>query len=583
MVAGLFASCADNSVIDEGQDNGAKKITLSINADLNTGTRVGFTPNGEGLKTSFQEGDFMMVYFRKADHDQSWLNKTVVLYYVPGSANGTKGTFRGSVEELPADLGLLHILMGSTKGGAPYIAAAAGECALINDLSEQEGTLADAALHSVFQADLYTENNLEVDEAKGTATINNVKFTPKTSVVKVKAIFPKGTTVEKGKELTISTTGTYNKVQISGGNAGSGSTPTGAKGTATFKVKAAEVNGNEATAYLTIWPGITTTEFSTVTVASDVNGTPYSDTYAKQHEGKLEAGKLYTIEAVMSKTMQYKTIWVNDDASDNIETVIGTDATSDVSWMSVADGKIKVEANTTGEPRTGKVVTDSYTYTVTQFDAKDFKGTYTFTTKSFAQSGYYKSAADPAAWDVTIGDPRKAVTLTDADGTTKHTNNVGIKGLYFDAVMDACIEIDYENQTAKMGVFFDARPEEAQQITEEGVAKGYYARFVPVLVTRSEYAWEKPWSFTETNLGDPNYTWAWFTISSDLKTIMYYNRSNNNVEFSTVSQYKKSETMNQIAGISVVMTATADGTPTNYANVYQVNAKGKPGTSFVRK
>ena len=63
---------------------------------------------------------------------------------------------------------------------------------------------------------------------------------------------------------------------------------------------------------------------------------------------------------------------------------------------------------------------------------------------------------------------------------------------------------------------------------------------------------------------------------------MYYNRAGNNVEFSTLSQYAN-KTMNQIAGIDVVATATADGTPSGYANVYQVNAKGKPGTSFVRK
>ncbi len=510
MVAGLFASCADNSVIDEGQDNGAKKITLSINADLNTGTRVGFTPNGEGLKTSFQEGDFMMVYFRKAD--QSWLNKTVVLYYVPGSANGTKGTFRGSVEELPADLGLLHILMGSTKGGAPYIAAAAGECALINDLSEQEGTLADAALHSVFQADLYTENNLEVDEAKGTATINNVKFAPKTSVVKVKAIFPEGTTVEKGKELTISTTGTYNKVQISGGNAGSGSTPTGAKGTATFKVKAAEVNGNEATAYLTIWPGITTTEFSTVTVASDVNGTPYSDTYAKQHEGKLEAGKLYNIEAVMSKTMQYKTIWVNDDASDNIETVIGTDATSDVSWMSVADGKIKVEANTTGEPRTGKVVTDSYTYTVTQIDVKDFKGTWSFYSKKFNGSSSVGGSQPANVTSVTIGEPLKAETLADTDGT-EYTNNIGVKGLYFNTTMSGTVKIDYDNHTVKVGLFFDSR--EAQPT---GNSTYPYAVYVPEGARAASWA---NYTFAVLNFSTNNYAWLWFTVSSDYKKLQY--------------------------------------------------------------
>lgn len=71
-------------------------------------------------------------------------------------------------------------------------------------------------------------------------------------------------------------------------------------------------------------------------------------------------------------------------------------------------------------------------------------------------------------------------------------------------------------------------------------------------------------------------------MQADLKTFMYYNRAGNNVEFSTVSQYSDA-TMNQIAGIDIVATATADGIPTGYANVYQVNAKGKPGTSFVRK
>ena len=175
-----------------------------------------------------------------------------------------------------------------------------------------------------------------------------------------------------------------------------------------------------------------------------------------------------------------------------------------------------------------------------------------------------------------------AFTLTDADGETKHTNNVGIKGLYFDAIMDACIEIDYENQKAKMGVFYDARPEEAQKIAAEGDAKGLYARFVPTLVTRTAAAWASPWKFDEVNLGNPNYAWAWFPLQADLKTFMYYNRSGNNVEFSILSQYANT-TMNQIAGIDVVATATADGTPSTYSNVYQVNAKGKPGTSFVRK
>lgn len=574
MVAGLFASCADNNVVDKGQDEGAKKMKLSINANV-AGSRVGFTPNGEGLKGSFQEGDYMMVYFRKADG--GWLNKTCVLNYEPGTA----GKFSAQIAEIPEGTGLLHILIGTTKGGTPYIDAAAGKCALINDLSKQEGTLEDAAMRSVFQADPVTEGNLDVNTEKNTATLSNVTFKPKTSVLKLQLTFPEGVTVAKGTELTVQADATYNKVQISGGNPGGSSTPAGAKGTATFTVKVGEVSGNVATAYMTIWPNVKDEEFSTVKISTEIDSKKYAGEYLKEHAGKLEAGKLYTVATAMAKQKTEKTIWVKDNEADVADAVDGT-VDSEADWLTYAAGKVHAKANETGAPRTGVITVGDVKFTITQVEPKDFKGTYTFTTKVFAQAAAFAAAKDPSSWDVTIGDPRKAVTLTDADGETKHTNNVGIKGLYFDAIMDACIEIDYENQKAKMGVFYDARPDEAQKIEADGSAKGLYARFIPELVTRTAKAWASPWKFDEVNLGEPNYAWAWLPLLADMKTFMYYNRANNNVEFSTVSQYPGAP-MNQIAGIGVVATATADGTPSGYANVYQVNAKGKPGTSFVRK
>lgn len=576
MVAGLFASCTDNTVVDNKQDEGAKKMKLSINASV-AGSRVGFTTNGEGLKGSFQEGDYMMVYFRKADG--VWLNKTCVLNYEPG----TTGKFSAQIAEIPEGTGKLHILIGTTKGGTPYIDAAAGKCALINDLSNQEGTLEDAAMHSVFQADPLTEGNLDVNTEKNTATLSNVTFAPKTSVLKLQLTFPEGTAVAKGTALTVQADATYNKVQISGGNPGGASTPAGAKGKATFTVKVAEVSGNVATAYMTIWPNVSDNEFSTVNISTEIDGKKYAGEYLKDHAGKLEAGKLYTVATTLAKQKTEKTIWVKDNEADVADAVDGT-VDSEADWLTYAAGKVHAKANETGAPRTGVITVGDTKFTITQVEPKDFKGTYTFTTKVFAGAvaSYHKAAADPKSWDVTIGDPRKAVTLTDADGKTQHTNNVGIKGLYFDAIMDACIEIDYENQKAKMGVFYDARPAEAQKIEAEGSAKGLYARFVPTLVTRTATAWATPWKFDEVNLGNPNYAWAWFPLQADLKTFMYYNRAGNNVEFSTVSQYAN-KTMNQIAGIDVVATATADATPSGYSNVYQVNAKGKPGTSFVRK
>lgn len=587
MVVALFASCSsDDEPVNTGNGT-AKTVSLSINADLVAASRVGFTPDGGGLKTSFQEGDYLIAYFRKADG--KWFNKSTILYYDPASANGTKGTFRASNVVIPEGTGLLHILIGTTKGGTPYINAAAGKCDLIDNLSQQDGTLESAAMHSVFQADIYTEGNLAYNKDNTEATLSNVTFKPKTSVVKIDATFPEGVKVEKGTPLTVTTESTYNQVQISGGNPGVKSLPAKAEGEAKFTIKVAEVNGNVATAYMTIWPGVKDDEFAGVNISATINGKIYTGDYTKTKEGKLEAGKLYKMATTLAFTAaETQKIWVNDSEQD-VATVSGTGDT-DTDWLTVAGGKIHAKANETGASRTGTITVDGVPYEITQVEAKDFKGNYTFTTKVFAYANKFKPAADPSSWDVTFTEPRKAVTLTDADGKTKHTNNIGIKGLCHDAIMDACIEIDYAQRTAKLGLFFDARDGEGQLVS----ALNKYVAFVPELCTRSAAAWGNPYIFSETELGDPDYAWAWYAVSADMKTISYVNRVNNNVEFSTVSQYNSK--INYICGITIVTSptnvfdhSTVNPNAGNFnnnngtINIYQVNAKGKPGTTFVRK
>lgn len=587
MVVALFASCSsDDEPVNTGNGT-AKTVSLSINADLAAASRVGFTPDGGGLKTSFQEGDYLMVYFRAAGG--RWLNKTTVLYYDPASANGTKGTFRASNVVIPEGTGLLHILIGTTKGGTPYIDAAAGKCALVDNLSQQDGTLESAAMHSVFQSDPVIEGNLAYNKDNTEATLSNVTFKPKTSVVKIDATFPEGVKVEKGTPLTVTTESTYNQVEISGGNPGVKSLPAKAEGEAKFTIKVAEVNGNVATAYMTIWPGVKDDEFAGVNISATINGKIYAGDYTKTKEGKLEAGKLYKMATTLAFTAaETQKIWVNDNEQD-VVAVSGTGDT-DTDWLTVAGGKIHAKANETGASRTGTITVDGVPYEITQVEAKDFKGNYTFTTKVFAYANKFKPAADPSSWDVTFTEPRKAVTLTDADGKTKHTNNIGIKGLCHDAIMDACIEIDYAQRTAKLGLFFDARDGEGQLVS----ALNKYVAFVPELCTRSAAAWGAPYIFSETELGDPDYAWAWYAVSADMKTISYVNRVNNNVEFSTVSQYNSKT--NYICGITIVTSptnvfdhSTVNPNAGNFnnnngtINIYQVNAKGKPGTTFVRK
>lgn len=587
MVVALFASCSsDDEPVNTGNGT-AKTVSLSINTDLAAASRVGFTPDGGGLKTSFQEGDYLIAYFRTAKG--GWLNKSTILYYDPASANGTKGTFRASNVVIPEGTGLLHILIGTTKGGTPYIDAVAGKCDLIDNLSQQDGTLESAAMHSVFQADIYTENNLAYNKDNTEATLSNVTFKPKTSVVKIDATFPEGVKVEKGTPLTVTTESTYNQVHISGGNPGAKSLPAKAEGEAKFNVKVAEVNGNVATAYMTIWPGVKDDEFAGVNISATINGKIYTGDYTKTKEGKLEAGKLYKMATTLAFTAaETQKIWVNDNEQD-VVAVSGTGDT-DTDWLTVAGGKIHAKANETGAPRTGTITVDGVPYEITQVEAKDFKGNYTFTTKVFAYANQFKPGADPSSWDVTFTEPRKAVTLTDADGKTKHTNNIGIKGLCHDAIMDACIEIDYAQRTAKLGLFFDARDGEGQLVS----ALNKYVAFVPELCTRSAVAWGAPYIFSETELGDPDYAWAWYAVSADMKTISYVNRVTNNVEFSTVSQYNSE--INYICGITIVTSptnvfdhSTVNPNAGNFnnnngtINIYQVNAKGKPGTTFVRK
>lgn len=68
------------------------------------------------------------------------------------------------------------------------------------------------------------------------------------------------------------------------------------------------------------------------------------------------------------------------------------------------------------------------------------------------------------------------------DGKT-YTNNIGVKGLFFDTVLDACLDIDYEAKTLRMGLFLDTRDGIGQQVN------GKYATYFPGLATKSATAW----------------------------------------------------------------------------------------------
>lgn len=277
--------------------------------------------------------------------------------------------------------------------------------------------------------------------------------------------------------------------------------------------------------------------------------------------------------------------WVDDAAGSQAITASGTPTGGD-GWLTYADGKVSWTANATGLPRTATLTFENgSSFKLTQVSPADFKGNWNLTSKIFAKVSPFAKAADPGTTAVTFVDPLKPVTLKDAEGV-EHTNNIGVKGLYFDTILDACVDINYEAKTVRVGFFLDARDGSGQAVN------GKYAVYIPGLATRTDQAWYTPWQYAETELGDPDYVWFWFTVTNKFNTIMYTNRVTNNVEFQTLTQYSN-KTMNQICGISIVLSNTnvfnhstvntGNSGLSTYSNVYQCNPKGQSGEFFTRK
>ncbi len=277
--------------------------------------------------------------------------------------------------------------------------------------------------------------------------------------------------------------------------------------------------------------------------------------------------------------------WVDDAAGSQEISASGTPTGGD-GWLTYADGKVFWTANTTGLPRTATLTFENgSSFKLTQVAPADFKGNWNLTSKIFGGVSPSSKAADPGSTSVTFVDPLKPITLKDADGVD-YTNNIGVKGLYFDTILDACVDINYEAKSVRVGFFLDARDGSGQAVN------GKYAVYIPGLATRTAQAWAKPWQYAETELGDPDYVWLWFTVTNNFNTIMYTNRVTNNVEFQTLTQYSN-KSMNQICGISIVLSntnvfnhstvSTGNSGLQTYSNVYQCNPKNNVGEFFTRK
>lgn len=552
----LACNKVENEVV--APENGAK--TLTITATLgDPATRLSYSEATDGsYKASFNNDDVVWAYFAKADNSVAGPVTKLAIDPKSISFDGKTACFRQPAVSIPE---------GSTKIIA-YLANTAnttnfdGGDDIVSDISSQANLTAALNNQVIYGAVDFKD----LTSTNPDALAASIPFSYKTSLLKFSLALPEGTEVDPkaAVSVTLSNGKMHNKLHISGGVLGAKSEE------GDLNLGATVANG-VVTAYAAVWAADDLNSKIFVTIDKDSFLADFKPS------ATIAAGKAYTVERAVTK-VSMETKWIADEAG-SVEFPNGGAAAVTEGFLSYADGKISWTKNETGKPRSAKLVfANGSTFEALQIGPADFKGAWTFTTKVFAQAGSFVPAKDPYTFgDVTLGEPRNTEALVAPDGKT-YTNNIGVKGLFFDTVLDACLDIDYEAKTLRMGLFLDTRDGIGQQVN------GKYATYFPGLATKSATAWGKPWLYTETELGDPDYVWMWFKISEDFNTIIYQNRTTADVELQTLTQY--GSTINQICGFGVVLSNTNafnHSTVNAYANFFQCNPVKETGEFFTRK
>lgn len=561
----LACNKVENEVV--APENGAKTLTITATIG-DPDTRLSYSEATDGsYKARFNENDVVWAYFAKADNSVAGPVTKLAIDPKSISFDGKTACFRQPAVSIPE---------GSTKIIA-YLANTAnttnfdGGDDIVSDISSQANLTAALNNQVIYGAVDFKD----LTSTNPDALAASIPFSYKTSLLKFSLALPEGTEVDPkaAVSVTLANGKIHNKLHISGGVLGAKSEE------GELKLGATVANGMVSAA-AAVW------------AADDLNSKIFvnigEDTFIADFKpaASIVAGKVYTVERTLAK-VSMASQWISDEAG-SVDFPDGGSAAVTEGFLSYANGKISWTKNETGKPRSAKLIfANGSTFEAVQIGPDSFKGDWSFTTKIFASTGASAKAADPGVMSVTFVDPLKPVTLKDVDGV-EHTNNIGLKGLFFDTILDACVDINYEAETVRIGFFLDARDGSGQAVN------GKYAAYVPGIATRTDKAWSSPWQYAETELGDPDYVWFWFSVSEDFNTIQYTNRTENTpVEFQTLTQYLN-KTMNQICAISVVLSDTnvfnhsTVSTTGNkgigvYSNVFQCNPKGHVGEFFTRK
>lgn len=550
-------------------------ITASVGDPV---TRLGYTENDKnGFTAKFTSSEKISLYFLKADNSVA-LSRVLSIDGYSISDDGRTAKFETTDLTIPTDAVKLAAYLYSGTGSTYTDEKAT------TDLSLQ-ANLGAAQSHHILYA---TANASDIKVDENGASVANLKFAYKTALLRFTLTFPEDVKVTMDNKTVITlgnANGTiHNALDVVWGELAE----TSAKGDIVFYPTDTLDKKNVAVAYACVWAGDNFKD-SNISVAQG------DDTYSVNLELKketLEAGKVYDVTRTLNASPKPVTMWANDDAaSADFKYSAGEEVTND--WLSCKDGKVSWTANTTGAPRTAKLsFKNGASFELTQLSAADFKGNYSLWSKRFATStAPYASSDNNAAVEtpgIVFGEPLKGETLSDVDGKT-YTNQIGVKGLYYDGIMDATVSIDYEAMTARVGMFLDARSTAGQLHNSGKLADYPYVCFLPGMgTTTSKSLWAAPWNFVQPDLSttDANdYTWLWFTVSSDFKTLNYTPNTSAGLQYLNTDAKTSA---NAICAITVAVSKSADISAANVRSdwdaVYQGNKfSNNDGITFIKK
>ncbi|MCI1639655.1 MAG: hypothetical protein LKI42_00045 [Bacteroidales bacterium] len=540
--------------------------TLVINATIgNPATKLSYTDNESGGYTAtFNGNEQLQLYFLDAE-SKVISNDIVKVDQYSISDDGKSAKFIVTDLEIPSNAVKIFSYIDFSGSSVNYT-----DTLSVNDLSLQNN-LSEAQGHHILSGSV---NVADLTSTTSGTAFTTIKYAYKTSLLRFNLSFPVDIPVDPSKTMiTISNQNKtiHNLVDFAWGEMSSDKSEAGNIVIYPTKVDTLE---NSVVAVACVWAA---DDFKDTRVTATIGEDRY---YVDLNLAKttLEAGKVYDVTRTLAASPKPVMIWTADDAGSVAFTSGGTTPVAN-DWLSFADGKVSWTANTTGAPRTATLAfANGSTYKVTQVVPADFKGTYDFTSKIFSNSSFIKAADPGTISGVTFGDPLDGTESLEENGKT-YKNNIGVQGLYYsDVICDATVQIDYTNQTASFGLFMDGRK---AQPCSSLTGTYIYACYIPEMASWGTSGWTSPWNFVQADLGTPDYTWMWFTVSDDFKTITFANPV-----ASTTAQrlgHDPAATNDYIIGITIAISSSEDASSANVSGSYNVIYQCNKDLTFTRK